>query len=314
MKKHMDFTLNKYNDLCKAINQSKYSTTTLKNYLCQKYFRIDDLVIIMRHDVDRSPQRAIDTARVEYEHGIEATYYFRMSTFIYSAIDKIRSYGHEIGLHYETLDTCNGNVEEAIKLLKTQLHSVRNKYEIKTLCAHGNPLTKFDNKSIWQHIAFEELAVIGEAFHICRVVFEFAPRTDGSITHTIELSKHISKYLRYQMILAPKLEEDSLGIDNSFPFGVLRLKYCKFTMIQIIKRKLVPWFPVVPLIHISYGIKVIQKIIQLDKTLRIDIIHAHGIGSGIAATIAGWITNKPVIWMLHGTCLAACPSNSFRQL
>ena len=70
-----NFTLKKYNIYINAI------LNVNKNILCfEEYFKLnpkpDDFVII-RHDVDRMPYRALDMAKLESKKGIKSTYYFR---------------------------------------------------------------------------------------------------------------------------------------------------------------------------------------------------------------------------------------------
>lgn len=64
--------------------------------------------ILVRHDVDRTPGKALKLARLEQKMAIQATYYFR-TTAICSQLGIIReisNYGHEIGYHYENLSSC----------------------------------------------------------------------------------------------------------------------------------------------------------------------------------------------------------------
>lgn len=152
--------------LCEAVARSKYSTVTLADYLKLNNEKNTKSYIILRHDIDRSPKRALDVARVEHRYGIRATYYIRTkkATFIPAIIDGIASYGHEIGFHYETLDKCKGNMEQAKELFKNELAKFQNRYNVKTVCAHGNPLTKNDNKDIWNSLKLEDFGLLGEAF------------------------------------------------------------------------------------------------------------------------------------------------------
>lgn len=137
----------------------------LADYL-QLYKDIYKPVIIMRHDIDRSPQRALDVARIENRYNITATYYFRKRkmTYVTHIIDEIASYGHEIGFHYETIDKCKGDMEQAKNLFQKELDEFQNRYHIKTVCAHGNPLTKNDNKDIWKNLKLKDFNLLGEAF------------------------------------------------------------------------------------------------------------------------------------------------------
>ncbi|HGE70734.1 TPA: hypothetical protein ENX78_07865 [Candidatus Poribacteria bacterium] len=162
-----DFTINKYRELCKTIAGSKYKVLTLCEYLQNpRHAKFDNNVIIMRHDVDRDSRYALETAKVEYESKIRSTYYFRMKkkTFLKDVIDKIVSYGHEIGYHYETLDKNHGDIELARKMFVEELAEFRKRYDVKTVCAHGNPLTKYDNKEIWKSQKLSDYGLVGEAF------------------------------------------------------------------------------------------------------------------------------------------------------
>jgi hypothetical protein len=59
---NLDFTLQKFNELCSTVAQH-YPTLTLS-----EYFQGNDLpprFAMMRHDIDRKPGNAIFTARIE---------------------------------------------------------------------------------------------------------------------------------------------------------------------------------------------------------------------------------------------------------
>ena len=87
----MDFTLAKYKELLGALDD------------CDQ--------VALRHDVDRKPENSLATARIEREMGWKAVYYFRAvpESWNESVILQIASLGHEIGYHYESLTTCQGN-------------------------------------------------------------------------------------------------------------------------------------------------------------------------------------------------------------
>jgi len=152
-----------------------------------------------------------------------------------------------------------------------------------------------------------------EKINLCRIMFGFLPGVGGSITHTVELSRQIAPYLNRQIILTQKSDEDTTSIDSALPFEVYRIQYCKFKSLAKIKQKFLPWLPVAPLIHFSFGVNAIKKTIALNKTHGIDIIQAHGIGAGPVARIAGCIIKKPVVWMLHGTLLAYSQVGGFYE-
>jgi len=158
----LDFTLNKYKELCEVISQN-YTPITVEEYLGE---RPEGHIVILRHDVDRRPETALRMAEVEKEFGIRSTYYFRMrnGVFVPDIIRKIADLGHEIGYHYETLDKAKGDFAKAIEIFQRELEDFRRIYDVKTICMHGNPLTPWVNRDIWSEYDFTEFGIIGEPY------------------------------------------------------------------------------------------------------------------------------------------------------
>lgn len=157
-----DFTLKKYTELCEAIVSSSYVPMTIQEYLNQH----PDKSIILRHDVDRKPDRAQKMALIEHEHGIRSTYYFRTVKEVFQPdiIRNIADLGHEIGYHYEVLDKAKGDVNKAIEIFGQELKDLREIASIKTICMHGNPLTSWLNRDLWTNYSFDNFGIIGEAY------------------------------------------------------------------------------------------------------------------------------------------------------
>lgn len=65
---------------------------------------------LLRHDVDLSPWRAVEVARLERELGITATYFVLLGSPLYNpfdgpvreAIREVAALGHDVGLHFST--------------------------------------------------------------------------------------------------------------------------------------------------------------------------------------------------------------------
>lgn len=136
----LDFTLNKYRELCNTISNSEYSSLTLEEYFSER--ELPDKFIIVRHDVDDEPEYTLKMARLEHELNIKSTYYFRTNknVFVGGIIREVKNLGHEIGYHYEVLDETFGNYEEAIALFGHNLNKFKPFYDVKTIAQHGSPL------------------------------------------------------------------------------------------------------------------------------------------------------------------------------
>jgi len=160
----LDFTIKKYKKLCKTISASNYEILTVENYISKK--EKPNKFIILRHDVDIKPERALEFAKVESMFNIQSTYYFRMTpkVFIPTIIKEIATLGHEIGYHYEVLDKARGDYKKAIIIFESELNKLREIVDIKTICMHGNPLTKWRNIDVWNYYDFTKFGIIGEAY------------------------------------------------------------------------------------------------------------------------------------------------------
>lgn len=159
-----DFTFAKYTDLCATIVDAGYSTLTFTQFF--SLHNTAEQIIILRHDVDRKPERALQMAKIENSFGIRSTYYFRKNENVFkpAMISEIVNMGHEIGYHYEVLDKTKGDYEEAITVFETELQEFRNICDVKTICMHGNPFSKWVNKDLWTEYNFTDFGIIGEPY------------------------------------------------------------------------------------------------------------------------------------------------------
>jgi len=159
-----DFTLDKYRELCQAVINSGYQVLTVRRYLENP--DVSPQLVILRHDVDRSPGNALKMAELERELDISATYYFRKRrhTFKPEIIRSIAQMGHEIGYHYEALVKASGDYGRAIQVFEAELNEFREIYDVVTISMHGSPLSKYDNRDLWQRYDFREFGIIGEAY------------------------------------------------------------------------------------------------------------------------------------------------------
>lgn len=158
-----DFTLSAFELLCKEFTGNNYRFVSFVDYSSSK---ISGKLVIMRHDVDKKPQAAMAMAAVEQKLGIRASYYFRnvASGYDEDIIRQIAEMGHEIGYHYEDLALACGNYEKAISSFKENLSKLRHICEVQTMCMHGSPLSKWDNRLLWQRYDYHDFGIIGEPY------------------------------------------------------------------------------------------------------------------------------------------------------
>lgn len=100
--------------------------------------------VVLRFDVDFRETHAVALAEIAAQHGLSGSFYFRCHAagFPLAAMEKVAALGHEIGYHFETLDTCQGDFRAAEDLFVAHLHQLRDAgFAIHTVAAHGSQPT-----------------------------------------------------------------------------------------------------------------------------------------------------------------------------
>ncbi|MBC8179926.1 hypothetical protein H8E88_02270 [candidate division KSB1 bacterium] len=157
-----DFTKEKYTQLLKALQDRGFFFMIFEQFIQSPR----DRFVILRHDVDKLPENSLLTAQIENDLGIKGTYYFRAVPESYDEkiIRQIAELGHEIGYHYENLTTTKGNLQLAIEDFRSNLEMLRKLYPVKTICMHGSPLSKYDNRKMWEEYDYRDFGLIGEPY------------------------------------------------------------------------------------------------------------------------------------------------------
>jgi len=188
-----DFTLKIYHQLLLALKKRNYTFLPFEEYIQSRHggqaynlsrrneVKPEHSIIILRHDVDDLKLNSLRFAKIQNELGIKGTYYFRVVPQSYDeqVISEIANLGHEIGYHYEDVDIAHRqfkiqnskfrmNEEEIIdaawESFKSNLEIMRKVADVKTICMHGSPRSKYDNKDIWKKFDYRELGIIGEPY------------------------------------------------------------------------------------------------------------------------------------------------------
>lgn len=157
-----DFTIEKYEQLVKAIKQNEIPVYGIKKWLQSK----PKNGILLRHDVDRKPDNSLKVAEIENKHNIQSTFYFRITrgSFNEAIIKRIYELGHEIGYHYEDLSAAKGNYDKALELFQNHLNKLRELVPVETIAMHGSPFSFHDNRDLWQKYNYREFGILAEAY------------------------------------------------------------------------------------------------------------------------------------------------------
>lgn len=169
----MAFRLREYVELLAALRDRGYGLGP-----CRTWFgRPSSPFVFLKHDVDRLCFRAVQMARAERDLGVASTYYFRCDRagrFATAAIRQVRDLGHEIGFHYECIAQAAGDRQAARVLFDAQLARLRELAEIRTIAAHGSPMSRHSNMGYGREVELDRSGLLGEPgldFDFARVLY-----------------------------------------------------------------------------------------------------------------------------------------------
>lgn len=159
-----DFTLPLLEKLLQTILDSGYTIVSFQQFISNPASHQKS--VILRHDVDAYPGRALALAEIEQRLGIGSTYYLRCNPAMPEPtfIKKLLEMGNEIGYHYEDFSACHGHPQKAIESFSTKLRFLRNYAPIKTICMHGSPLSVHDNRNLWNYYRYTDFALEADVY------------------------------------------------------------------------------------------------------------------------------------------------------
>jgi len=108
MKFKCDFSIRHYQEVLEY-GKKKYTFLTFSEFIKSSK---KTNVILLRHDIDYSIEKALEMAKLESKMGIKSTYFVLLRGQFYnpysiintSHLKEIQNLGHEIGLHYDSTE------------------------------------------------------------------------------------------------------------------------------------------------------------------------------------------------------------------
>jgi len=172
-----DFTISIYETLLQSLKDQHYHFQTFREFIEKP----ESKVVMLRHDVDKLPENSLAFAKIQHKLGIKGSYFFRIvpQSFDEKIIKEIAELGHEIGYHYEDIDFAAQNlkikdkrkkikVEDlydlAIESFQRNLETLRKIAPVTTICMHGSPMGRYDNRDLWKKYDYREFGIIGEPY------------------------------------------------------------------------------------------------------------------------------------------------------
>jgi hypothetical protein len=159
-----DFTIERFEQLLRSLLKAGYKILSFRDYLSLQ--QRPDRFVVLRHDVDSKPLKALQLAELESRFNIAGTYYFRSTKDVFNTdvIHRIYQLGHEVGYHYEELSRHQGNFELSIASFTQSLEAFREVCPVDTICMHGSPLSAIDNRLLWAKYDYRDFGIKGEIY------------------------------------------------------------------------------------------------------------------------------------------------------
>lgn len=156
-----DFSYSHYRQILKEALRNDFVLTSFRDFEKNKK---NPKIIILRHDIDYSPQRALVLAKIENKLSIKSTYFIRVHGEYYHPFDRINypifqqiiNLKHEIGLHFEARNLSLIFDVDMVELFLREKKILENVFDFKIESAseHGD----LDNtKNFWQNHFFTRI-------------------------------------------------------------------------------------------------------------------------------------------------------------
>jgi hypothetical protein len=159
-----------YDRLLSEVVEAGYHVKTVRDFLKGDK---ETPSLVLRHDSEWDLSRTQAFANIEKARGIRSTFYFRFDTKVsnFEAMRELQKDGFEIGYHYNTLDRCGGDFDQAIALFEKELSQIRSEgITIDTVCSHGDPRVKKKGYKVNNEIFLKDKnlrnrsEILGEAY------------------------------------------------------------------------------------------------------------------------------------------------------
>lgn len=138
------FIFNQWEVFCRELSELGINSTTAMSLLDDNDL---DEFLVLKHDVETNPKKALELAKIENKYNHKGTYYVQgyllNNKKNISILKEIMMLGHEVSYHHDVMDANEGNIDMAKKEFEEYLELFRkNNFAVHTVCQHGNPIVE----------------------------------------------------------------------------------------------------------------------------------------------------------------------------
>ena len=156
------FVYKNWNGFCKKLNEEGFNSICAKTLLEEE---TQQPFIILKHDVETNPSKALKLAKIENKYSHRGTYYVQAYLLKneknIKILKEIEKLGHEVSYHHDVMDSNKGDISKAQVEFQSNLDLFEsNGFYIKTVCQHGNPIIErkgyFSNRDFFRNEAMRK--------------------------------------------------------------------------------------------------------------------------------------------------------------
>jgi|GEM_PF-887747 len=139
------FIYKQWEIFCKKLDSAGINSVTASSLL--DTHNDNDSFLVLKHDVETNPSKALELAKIEKKYNHKGTYYVQgyllKNKKNLLILKKIQSLGHELSYHHDVMDSNNGDLSSAKREFEAYLNLfLQNGFKFKTVCQHGNPIVE----------------------------------------------------------------------------------------------------------------------------------------------------------------------------
>lgn len=145
----MIFVYKQWDDFCRKLKDNGFVSVSAATILRAKP---DKPFLILKHDVETNPLKALRLARIENNYSHKGSYYVQAyllsSSKNIDILKQIQELGHEVSYHHDVMDSNKGDINKAAEEFQRNIELFENNgFPVQTVCQHGNPVIDRDGYS-----------------------------------------------------------------------------------------------------------------------------------------------------------------------
>ncbi|MDD2362486.1 MAG: hypothetical protein PHH84_05955 [Oscillospiraceae bacterium] len=138
------FLYPQWENFCRKLHEINIHSTTAKKALHESR---SEKLLILKHDVETDPEKALKLAKIEHEYGHTGVYYVQAYLLKnkknINILREIQSLGHEVSYHHDVMDSNKGDIAKADAEFQAHIKEFElYGFNISTVCQHGNPIVE----------------------------------------------------------------------------------------------------------------------------------------------------------------------------